>query len=335
MTFGFLREWAGRLAAIGPRSTHRIPPWVFGVALGASVFFYFVPLWSVDWYMVYGPVGRGELFIEGFLPRNPRFAHWLFWLFSRLPWKWDYLALMLVSSLALAAAVYWGGGAYWKAFLSFPFGWLLASGQIDAFTSAGFALSWWALQKRRYWLMGAGLAFATMLKPQIGLPAVLCIWLWAENKWKPLAIPLALTILSLIQFGVDWPIRWASASLGQIGILEADWANASLFQWIGAWSLLAWVPALLVPMTRLERLRAVMAATALSLPYYPAYQLLNLLVFPASIIEWALTALPLAGGLGFAATAAMPLLVIARPVWMWASNPQAERQFLARPQNPQ
>lgn len=294
----------------------RVSPWVLGIAFALLAFMFLQPGTGVDVLVTYGPAGRGD-YIPGLLPRNPRFSLWLFWLFARLPWKWDYLALMLTSIPVLVAAVYWGGGDYWKAFLSFPFFWLLGYGQIDAFVAAGIALAWWSLRHERFWVMGIGLSFACMLKPQVGAFAALCLWLWASNKWKPLVIPALLVVMSLIQWGWDWPLRWVQATLTQVESLEADWANLSPVPWLGWWVALIWVPVLFIPMPRLSRLRSVLAATALSLPYFPAYQLLILLVFPVSRVEWLLAELPLLGGKGYAAAALMPLLVIGVSVWPW------------------
>lgn len=300
-------------------ANRRLPPWVLGIVLALLVFMFAWPETGVDVLVTYGPAGRGE-YIEGLLPRNPRFSLWLFWLFARLPWKWDYLALMLTSIPVLAAAVNWGGGDYWKAFLSFPFVWLLAYGQIDAFVAAGIALTWWALRHERFWIMGIGLSFACMLKPQMGIFVALCLWLWSPNKWKPLVIPAVLVAISLLQWGWDWPLHWIRAILSEVDGLKTNWANASPAPWLGWWAWLIWLLVVLVPMERLARLRCVMAATALSLPYFPAYQLLILLAFPVSLAEWVLTGLPLLGGKGYAAAALMPLLVIVVSIWPWVSE---------------
>ncbi len=318
-------RWTAKLFTVPPPSGrwHLPSPWLLGFALAIVGFMFWMPKTGVDMIVTYGPAGRGELWIDGVNPRNPRFALWLFWLFERLPWKYDYLLIMLVSIVVLIAAVYWGGGKYWKAILSFPFIWLIAYGQIDAFIAAGLALSWWALQHKRFYLMGVGLAFACMLKPQVGIFAALLMWLWAENKWKPLVIPLILVLISLVQWGIDWPIKWINGTLGQVTHLEADWANASLYQWLQWPTLLIWIPVILAPMNRQARLRSVLAAGMLTLPYSPAYELLMLLVFPISIAEWALTNLPLLGLWGYAASAVVPLLTIIISIWPWLTRQAA------------
>ena len=84
------------------------------------------------------------------------------------------------------------------------------------------------------------------------------------------------------------------------------------------WSV--WLPVIFVPMRRLSRLRCVMAATALSLPYFPAYQMLILLVFPVSLAEWTLVELPFLGRKWYAAAALMPLLVIIFSIWPWVAE---------------
>lgn len=269
-----------------------MPPWLFGIAIALVVFLYLMPETGVDVHETYGPAGRGT-YIEGLIPRNPRPALWLFWILGRLPWKYDYLALMLVSIPIMIVAVHWGGGKYWKLFLSFPFFWIMAYGQIDAFIVAGLALSWWALRRERYWLMGTGIVLACFLKPQLGIIPSFYLWLLAKNKWKPLAIPGILFSISLWQWGLTWPLSWYLAAANQVAV--GDWANASLHNWIGKWTLLFWLPAILLPTSRLGKLRMVIAALALSFPYFPVYEMILFLVFPTSLIEWALSGIPLFG----------------------------------------
>ncbi len=273
----------------------RVPAWVLGVVLGLIGLMYLLPETGVDMLVTYGPAGRGELYIEGVNPRNPRFALWLFWVLSRLPWKWDYLFLMVISVPLLAWAVRWLGGSYWKLFLSFPFLWLIAYGQIDAFIVFGLALSWWSLKQEQYWWMGAGLALLCFLKPQLGIVLALYLWLWSPQKWQPLAIPAALGLISMLQWGWDWPLRWLQAALAETGNLEANWVNGSLFPVMGYWAFFVWIPAIVLPMKRRARLRAIIAAMALSLPYFPAYELLLLLVLPVSVFEWLLAGISFLG----------------------------------------
>lgn len=317
-----LKLLAHRLFTLPPATLRpRLSPWLLGFALGLMIFMFILPQTGVDMLVTYGPAGRGQ-FVEAYIPRNPRFAIWLFWLFARLPWKWDYLAIMAASILILLPTVQMASGRYWKVFLSFPFIWLLGYGQIDAFIALGFALSWWTLAQKRYWLMGVGFALACMLKPQLGLFAILYLWLLVPNreKWKPLIIPTVLVLLSLLQWGWDWPLRWGRATLEQTSILEANWANASPFQVFGVWGLLVWIPVLLIPMDRLARLRCILAATAFSLPYFPAYEMLFFLIFPVSLVEWALTGLPLLGSWGYAAAFSVPLVVVLTSIAPWLAQ---------------
>ena len=48
-------------------------------------------------------------------------------------------------------------------------------------------------------------------------------------------------------------------------------------------------------MSRLARYRAVIAATALSMPYYPPHQMLMFYVLPLTPIEWLLGWVPITG----------------------------------------
>jgi len=313
------KRWLNALVAV-PKDEESalIPAWLLGIVLALIGVMFVLPDTGVDMLVTYGPAGRGEVFIEGVNPRNPHVALWLFWLLSRLPWKWDYLMVMLLAVPLLWFAVRRCGGQYWKVFLSFAFIWLIAYGQIDAFISLGLALAWDGLRRENNIEMGAGFSLLAFLKPQVGVLPGLYLWWLSPNKWKPLVIPGSLMAISVIQWGVNWPFSWLRATFSAAEGLEANWANASLYPWVGWWALLGWVPALFLPLDRDERLRAIMAAAALSMPYYPAYEYLLFLVFPTTIIEWALSNLPLLGL--FTWGWIMPLWILGSYLWRWVKE---------------
>lgn len=143
----------------------------------------------------------------------------------------------------------------------------------------GFALMFWAMQHKRYWLAGLGLAIA-LIKPQIAGPLALTLWLTQEGlltqKLRVAVIPLIVGIVSLVVYPL-WPLE-VLQRLKEIPPFSGG--SIVLWQWIGPISLLLWIPVVLVPLSRERRLVAVACATALATPYFQQSELLMLFMLP-------------------------------------------------------
>ncbi len=142
--------------------------------------------------------------------------------------------------------------------------------------------------------MGYGWIFLLIActKFHIAVPFALALWLMAEISWRErfrlLLTPLILSILSMIIYPL-WPLDLLHKLRTDP---PYDEGSLALWQWIGPLALLVWVPALLLPMSRGQRLIAIGSATALGLPYFQQADLLLLYTFP---IGW----LGLLGNVGF------------------------------------
>lgn len=115
--------------------------------------------------------------------------------------------------------------------LSFPMVSQFWLGQIDVLLCVGAFL---AINHRSSYLRGLGILLL-LVKPQIAFLAVLFL-LWREERselLKVLVVPAAVFILSLVVYGVDWPLEWFRNA--RTNIPGHTWKLASGFFW--PWSL--------------------------------------------------------------------------------------------------
>lgn len=164
-------------------------------------------------------------------------------------------------------------------------------GQIIGVIIGGLALLWLGLRKENYLVGGIGLVIAG-IKFHIGLPVALLLIFLNDTSWdeilKIAAIPTLVGLVSVIA-DPSWPLRLIR------GIGENPpnrMGSITLWQWVGAFSMFLWVPIVLLPMTKMERLMASLSALSLSLPYFQQTDLLTMFVFPLGPISWL-------GNLGF------------------------------------
>ncbi|HNB52633.1 MAG TPA: hypothetical protein PK530_11850 [Anaerolineales bacterium] len=186
-----------------------------------------------------------------------------------------YLALLLV---LLLYSVQMLGGSKWVALLSAQTFWMLWWGQIDLLAIFGIVLGWQALEKEDWKLLALAMILATV-KPQTGVIPIALIWWWSGSmRWKALGVCAVVGLVSLVVWG-PWPL-WVIQSL------RTFVAARSFGPWnisIGPWALPLFIPALLLPMPRFDRLRVVIATTLLISPYMPYYSTLILLCFPLPV----------------------------------------------------
>lgn len=186
-----------------------------------------------------------------------------------------YLALLLVLLLYSVRVL---GGSKWVVLLSAQTFWMLWWGQIDLLAIFGIVLGWQALEKEDWKLLALAMILATV-KPQTGAIPIALIWCWSGSmRWKALGVCAVVGVISLVVWG-PWPI-WVVESLRTFISARSfgPW-NTS----IGPWALPLFIPALLLPMPRFDRLRVVIATTLLISPYMPYYSTLILLCFPLPV----------------------------------------------------
>jgi len=246
-------------------------PWSLGIALGMMVFFIPHP----DWH--------GDLFYFRTAPesmRHPLWARWIFYFLALPPEPVAYVILSIACIALIYFAVRQFGGKHWLVFTSFAFAWTLYYGQIDGLVVGGLALAWWAVQKQRPYMVGAGLILAS-IKPQLAVFLMLAIWWWSPSRWKALLIPAFIAGLSFLRWGW-WLPAWVN-TLTQTDDLLLLSRNISLWTLFGWWIWLVWPLVFALPLERGRKLIAIAAATAMSVPYFPLPSAILALVMPIPV----------------------------------------------------
>jgi len=276
-----LRIWkSGLTRAI---AAWRKAPWYLGVVLGMMLFFTPHQEWHQDLYLFRNVAERLQ---------HPYWTRWLFALLRLPPEPVAFVALSTVCTALFYVATHVFKGQPWKLFVSFAFAWTLFYGQIDGLVVGGIALAWWALQRERPILIGAGLALAS-IKPQMSLPLALMMWWWSPSRLKTLLIPALMGGASLLQWGW-WLPEWLWILLNTEDIIYLS-RNISLWPILGPWVLLTWLPVARIRLTRHRKMIAVAANTALTMPYFPLPSAVLLLSMPIPWWFWALSQLPWLG----------------------------------------
>jgi len=293
-------------------------PWSLGVALGLVAFFTPHPEWHLDleWFR-----------LQQDILHYPAYAHWLFALLGWAPEPVAYVGLSLATISGLYLAVRSFGGAHWMVFTSFAFAWILFYGQLDGLVAGGLGLAWWANRARRPILAGGGLTLAA-LKPQLALAAGLALWWWSPSRLKSLLVPAAVVLLSFVTSGF-----WIPAWLDRLGDND-QWVllsrNLSLWPQIGGWALLVWPLILALRLPRERKLAAVLAATALSSPYFPLPSAVVILSLAVPWWVWGIAQLPLlsllVGGWIYYVGKVLPVGLL-----VWAAWPQLRTWAAGRP----
>ncbi len=84
--------------------------------------------------------------------------------------------------------------------------------QVDGFVPFGVALGWWAIRRRRPWLLS--LAFWLLAIKPINVVLVVAVYLIAIRYWslreqvQVWALPAISLLISFVVLGVDWPLRY-------------------------------------------------------------------------------------------------------------------------------
>ncbi|MEL6150789.1 MAG: glycosyltransferase 87 family protein [Chloroflexota bacterium] len=232
----------------------------------------------------------------------------VFTVFDALPFALSFAVWNVLNLLLLFMAVRMFGGSVPVVLLSYQSVYCLFYGQVVGVLAGAFALMWWALVARRYWL--AGLALAVMcIKPQVGVPFGMALLLLAEMTWFH-RFKVALVVL-LIALGsvLLYPNFLEDVIYTALGTPPNDFGSVSLWRYVGPLALVLWVPTLFLRLSPGLRLIAVVATTALSLPYFQQTDLL--LLFMLLPVRWP----ALSGNVGylmvFIGWRALPLIVVA------------------------
>ena len=101
-----------------------------------------------------------------------------------------------------------------------------------------------------------------------------------------LVVPL-LAGLATLAIYPQWPVEF----LGRLSTFPFTHLGITFWNIIGPWALVFWLPALLLPLSRHQRMLALVSLSAFAVPYFLQVDLITLFAFP---IGW----IPLVGWLG-------------------------------------
>jgi hypothetical protein len=223
---------------------------------------------------------------------NYFYGYWLLPLFkilSFLPFEVNYSIWILLSVIGVVFAVRVFNGNLPLALISYQMSFSLFWGQISGIICGFLGLFWWSLHQKKWWLAGFALLIVAA-KPHTGGMFAFLLWIFAEIKWKDklrvLIIPIVGVIISLVVYP-----GWIMDVIARSGNAYA-WGNISLYQWIGPWALLLFLPALIVPMQKQHRFLLLAVTGILTIPYFLQTDLITLFLFPVGWIPVMLGYLP-------------------------------------------
>lgn len=215
---------------------------------------------------------------------NYFYGYWLlpiFKMFSLLPYELSCLLWIIFSIFGVwfAARVFNGNSTL--AIISYQMSFVLFLGQISGIICGLLGLFWWAIHHKKWELAGLAFLFISA-KPHSGGVIVLLLWLFSETKWqyklRILFFPIIGFLISLVIYP-GWIMEIISRMDGLV-----TWGNISLWQWIGPWTFVLFLPAIFLPLSKQERFFILVTSTILSSPYFSHHDLLILFIFPIGTI---------------------------------------------------
>lgn len=280
-------------SVIDQRIRQKLSTWeIFSISICICLSFIFAWYYTQGYstpydYSTYLQAGFGDLSIH-------YYAFWILPIFRVLAALPPALGFVIwnmanIGGVFYAARVF--GGRIPLILLSYQMMYVLYYGQIIGILIGALALFYWALKHRRFYL--AGLCFLiACTKPQFGCTFGLVILFLLKLKWgewlKILIVPVIISIFSLIVYPL-WPLE----SLMIISTRPPNsLGNISLWQWIGPFALLLWIPPVTLPLSFRSRFIALSATIALTMPYFQQTDLLMLFVLPTGLLS-------LLGNLGY------------------------------------
>ena len=158
--------------------------------------------------------------------------------------------------------------------LAFPMIGQFWLGQIDVLVVLGAFL---AINQRNSYLRGLGILFM-LVKPQISILAVIYL-LWREDRsqlLKVLAVPAAVFALSLVVYGLNWPLEWFINA--QNNIPGHPWKLPAEFFW--PWGLVL-LPLPFLFKDRQDGTVVSFLVSSVAMPFFSLYSYIVILIFYA------------------------------------------------------
>ncbi len=243
-----------------------------GAVIGLSFASFFLP-GGDDLYRYYIPFARGCLDC-GFVPYYSQWFLSPLLVFPGYPFAWPlWVILSLLGFMVVAAKMKVSPLLF---FIVFPLLGQIWLGQIDVIVCIGIAIL--ALARNSFW-RGVGITLA-LIKPQLSFLAVIVALLDERRgtSWKVFVSPVLVFALSLIVFGVEWPLKWLENALQSLPVHA--WRLAGLDTWRFGIFLL---PLPFFIRGREKRIQTAILVSVLATPFFGVYSYLLFLMFG---IKW-------------------------------------------------
>lgn len=255
------------------------------IVLLIAIYFLLTKSGSFWDYEVYLKTAEGDFI-------NYYYGYWLlpiFKLLSLLSFDVSYFLWILlnVAGVFFAARVFNGNSIV--ALLSYQMSYSLYWGQISGIICGTLGLFWWAIHNKKLHIAGFAILIAAA-KPQSGGVFVFLLWVLAKTDWKNKIRTLIIPVLGLIASLLLYP-GWLLDVFSRIGG-AFTWGNITLWQWVGPFSLILFIPFLLIRKVDEKYFLAFASACILSIPYFLQTDLLTLFIFPIGKIPVILGYLP-------------------------------------------
>jgi hypothetical protein len=237
-------------------------------------------------YQVYLNAGIGQYITSVDFDRGYYYAYWILPLFSALNWVPYWLGIFIWGVINISG--FWIGSRIFGnkssiVLMTYQTLFALFMGQIIGVIIWGVALLWFGLKTEKWFLAAIGLIIAST-KYHVGgiiaLALIILIDLPLKRKLQVMLYSGFLFILSLIIYP-NWPMeilgRIRSLPLGGI-------TDISLWRWLGPAVLLFWIPPLIIKFSKMDRLIMITSTLCFAIPYFQAYDLILLWIFPVGWI---------------------------------------------------
>ncbi len=283
-------------AIIRQRVWRRLGRWEF-FGLAFCLAFVGIFLWLIT-------VGGGypvdfETYMEKGISPRIFYGYWIvpfFDLLKNLPFLTAYGIFSVVNLAGAFFALRVFGGKSYFVLLSYQLLTSIYYGQITGIVVGGLGLCWWGITQKKWDLAGLGLLIAAT-KYQVGLLALIFIW-YSGISWKTflrmLVVPVGIGLISMVVYPL-WPLE----IIQKLSMFSYIHLGITAWIYIGAWALLLWLPAVLLPLNRDQRFFSLFVLVTFATPYFQHIDLISLFSMP---LGW----LPLIGAIG----ALYPLLNI-------------------------
>ena len=258
------------LNALSKFNWHKVG-WIIAVEVGVIFIIasFFLP-GGDDLYRFYLPFAQGCLNC-GFVPY---FAYWILWPLTLVPAPLTWSFWTTISVAGLISLCHYTKVNPAIVILSFPAMGQFWLGQIDVIVATGLVVS---LLATNPYLRGVGIVLACV-KPQLAGFAVLILLIHQPLRElaKIVIVPAAVLIISLLTFGLTWPMDWLMNSLNNLPVHV--WRLASRDMWPYG---IIFIFVVFMFRSLRSRFDATLMISALATPFFGVYSYLIFLIFQA------------------------------------------------------